>query len=178
MSIRAPSPGIPRPAGYKWKFRFLRSLVYPRESTAQIYRKNLYVSTFLGRSVGRSVVLADSFVGERTKKTGEQVPVNESVQFRRLDATHVRNSDIARISRKSKLDSPNPTFPPRSGRLNRDNPSERSEHASPVSGIITLFRSKPRYRSLAPSLARSLHVPRAIPLRSLSIDCFPLVRSS
>jgi len=35
---------IPRPAEYKWKFRFLRSLVYPHESTVQIYRKNLYVS--------------------------------------------------------------------------------------------------------------------------------------
>lgn len=49
----------------------------------------------------------------------------------------------------------------RSDRLNRDNPGERSEHTSPVSRIITLFRPKPRYRSPARSLFR------AIPLRSL-----------
>ena len=37
---------IPRPAEYKWKFRFLRSLVYPHESTVQIYRKRIYTSRF------------------------------------------------------------------------------------------------------------------------------------
>lgn len=46
---------------------------------------------------------------------------------------------------------------PRSDRLNRDNPGERSGNTRrAVSGIITLFRSKPRYRPLT----RSLAIPR------------------
>lgn len=47
-------------------------------------------------------------------------------------------------------------------RLNRDNPGERAEHTS-VSGIIALFRSKPR-GDIARSLAVCVCVFRAIPL--------------
>lgn len=68
---------IPRPAEYKWKFRFLRSLVYPHESTVQIYRKNLYVSIPflpLTRSCG--------FFRRQTRE-GVELSVNEFVQFRR-----------------------------------------------------------------------------------------------
>lgn len=60
------TPGIPRPAGrgYKWKFRFLRRpLVYPRESTAQIYRKNLYVSSYVSPSL--RVLSSDKRTGRR-----------------------------------------------------------------------------------------------------------------
>lgn len=50
----------------------------------------------------------------------------------------------------------------RSDRLNRDNPGERSEHTSPVSRIITLFRSKPRYRPRARYSAQFLFDPSTV----------------
>lgn len=98
------------------------------------------------------------------------VPVNESVQFRRSRCDACSKWRYSENFEKVETRFAKSDIPSRSDRLNRDNPSERSEHTSPVSGIITLFRSKPRYRS--PCLLF-----RAIPRRSSPIDCFPLVRS-
>lgn len=104
------------------------------------------------------------------RTTRRRSPVNESVQFRRSRCDACSKWRCSENFEKVETRFAKSDIPSRSDRLNRDNPSERSEHTSPVSGIITLFRSKPRYRS-----PRLLF--RAIPLRSSPIDCFPLVRS-
>lgn len=158
------TPGIPRPAGYKWKFRFLRSLVYPRADLSQEFIR------LDSRSSAASLQILSS-ADEKTYRMGwSRDPVNEFVQFRR--SVRPRNSAIARISEKVETRFAKSDIPPRSDRFNRDNPGERSEHTSPIPGIITLFRSEPRYP--VPSLPVSSRNSSSDP----PIDCFPLVRSA
>lgn len=179
MSIRAPSRNVenPRPAGINGNSDFFeaspilrRARDRPRRFIGRIYT---YVegSPSLFRTFSRILSIRE-----------DGAAVNESVQSRRSKPhsgskderaspphTHTHRADRefrARVENafsRIRLDVPY-------DRLNRDNPGERSEHTSPVSGIITLFRSKPRYRS------RSLL--RAIPLRSLRRLCFLLLRSA
>lgn len=72
--------------------------------------------------------------------------------------TRVRSKPRA-LWRNENFQSRNPILrircsPQRANRLNRDDPGERSEHTSPVSRIITLFRSKPRARARTFPFAR------------------------
>lgn len=59
------TPGIPRPAGrgINGNSDFFEGLVYPRESTAQIYRRNLYVSSYV--SPFSRVLSSDKRTGRR-----------------------------------------------------------------------------------------------------------------
>jgi len=86
-----------------------------------------------------------------------------------LGATRVRNCVVANSEFRESRD---PTLQIqrslRSDRLNRDNPGERSEHTSPVSRIITLFRSKPRYRPLAIP-RNSSSIPRLFSFSSIHV---------
>lgn len=96
-------------------------------------------------------------------------PFNSDVPSRTYSKLRCSESRISKVEARSSKRASNVSYG--SDRLNRDDSGERSEHTSPVSGIITLFRSKQRY-----SVARLRS--RAIPLRSPGRPFPLLVRSA
>lgn len=155
-----------------WKPRLLpRRADRPRRFIGRIYTFGLSLSLFplpLLLRFRSALPCRNSFFSVRE----DRAPVNESVQFRssqsRACCSKLHGAANPEKFQGRKPACPNPPFP--YDRLNRDNPGERSEHTSPVSGIITLFRSKPRYRSLARYSTQFL--------LDLPVDCFLSARSA